>query len=965
MKRLPLMALIVLLAGCGTESVIEPEWPDITQENKPWTRWWWQGSAVEKQELTSALEEFEKAGIGGVEITPIYGVAGYEDQFIDFLSPEWVEMFEHTLQEGGRLNLGVDIATGTGWPFGGPMVGEAEAAKYIAYETYELQHGEQLSEPIKYMQQPYVAALGNRMYGVESASTLEPGERVEIDDVNDPVSDNENLQSMALEQIQFEKELPLVTLVAYSEAGEVIDLTSKVDVDSDLDWKAPEGNWTLYALFSGLHGKMVERAAPGGEGLAVDHFDEEAITNYFQYFDKAFSDTDISGLRSFFNDSYEVDDARGEANWTPEFFDEFEERRGYNLREHLPALFNNGPEDENRGVLSDYRETISDLLLDKFTVQWKNWANNHDAHIRNQAHGSPANLLDLYAASDIPETEGTDIFRSKMASSATHVSGKQLTAAEAATWLDEHFLSTLSDVKRSIDRFWLGGVNHIVYHGTNYSPSGEDWPGWLFYAAVHFNPHNSFWDHFAAFNDYVARVQSFLQSGNHANDVLLYFPIYDRWSEPGSGLLEHFDGAIDDQFEGTAFLEAADRMWERGYGFDFISDRQIKKVQISERQIQTGENTYQTILVPASNYIPLSTFESIIELAEEGATVLFYRNLPSDVSGWIALEANRERYQQAVDDLGFSASGTEEVQEVQVGNGRILLGNNLDHLMDQASVVRESLTDLGLEYVRRSHEQGNTYFVTNWGDHLIDEWVPLGVSAQSAALFNPMTKEKGFAKVRLGSEQTPEVYLQLEPGESVVVQTFENGSRDATYPYLNLQGAGEPEKLNGTWLVEFVDGGPELPEPVEIDSLTSWTEFGGEAVENFSGRAKYTLSFNTPRGDGNGWILDLGEVEQSARVKLNGQDLGTLTGPVFKVYIGRNLMDENSELEIEVANLMANRIAYMDRKQIPWKKFYNINMSAWQAENRNEYGIFDASGWSPRRSGLIGPVTLTPVNNMD
>lgn len=137
--------LLTYMTGCDTTGPPPPEWPDITSENKPWTRWWWQGSAVDKENLTRELKQFQEANIGGVEITPIYGVAGYEDQFIDFLSPEWMEMLTHTLQEADSLDIGVDMATGTGWPFGGPTVGEAEAAKHVAYETYELQEGESLS----------------------------------------------------------------------------------------------------------------------------------------------------------------------------------------------------------------------------------------------------------------------------------------------------------------------------------------------------------------------------------------------------------------------------------------------------------------------------------------------------------------------------------------------------------------------------------------------------------------------------------------------------------------------------------------------------------------------------------------------------------------------------------------------------------------------------------------------------
>ena len=56
---------------------------------KPWARWWWPGSAVDKQSLTHQLESLKEAGIGGVEITPIYGARGYEDRNIDYLSEDW------------------------------------------------------------------------------------------------------------------------------------------------------------------------------------------------------------------------------------------------------------------------------------------------------------------------------------------------------------------------------------------------------------------------------------------------------------------------------------------------------------------------------------------------------------------------------------------------------------------------------------------------------------------------------------------------------------------------------------------------------------------------------------------------------------------------------------------------------------------------------------------------------------
>ena len=109
------------------------------------------------------------------------------------------------------------------------------------------------------------------------------------------------------------------------------------------------------------------------------------------------------------------------------------------------------------------------------------------------------------------------------------------------------------------------------------------------------------------------------------------------------------------------------------------------------------------------------------------------------------------------------------------------------------------------------------------------------------------------------------------------------------------------------------------------------------------------------------WLLDLGEVRESARVKLNGQLFTTLIGPKYQVIIDQASLQEQNQLEIEVSNLMANRIAFLDKSGTPWKKFYNINISARKRENLGPLGIFDASNWEPRPSGLLGPVSMAPI----
>ena len=171
------------------------------------------------------------------------------------------------------------------------------------------------------------------------------------------------------------------------------------------------------------------------------------------------------------------------------------------------------------------------------------------------------------------------------------------------------------------------------------------------------------------------------------------------------------------------------------------------------------------------------------------------------------------------------------------------------------------------------------------------------------------------------------------------------------------------QEVKGIWKVDFIEGGPELPSSKEITKLVSWTDFGGETVKNFSGTAKYTISFSKPPGKADGWRLNLGKVCESAQIILNGNELATLIGPDYQIVIEKYLLKSQNILEIKVSNLAANRIAYLDRNNVQWKKFYNTNFPSRLPQNRKN-GLFDASAWLPRESGLIGPVTMTPIKKM-
>lgn len=934
---LSLVMLIIGLLACNSEPEgQEVDWPEITQQTKPWTRWWWHDSAVNTEDLTANMEELEAAGFGGLEITPIYGVKGNEKKALQFQSEEWMKAFEHTLKEGKRLDMGIDLANASGWPFGGPWIQAEDACKNVHYKQYAVRGGQRLNKKIVYIQEPLVRAVGHR---------------VDISQVKFPISSNTNLNELALDQVRFEKPLPLQTLMAYNENGEAVELTGKVNQDGMLDWQAPEGNWKLYAIFQGWHGKMVERAGQGGEGNVIDHFSEEATREFLNDFDQHAESIDLSGLRAFFNDSYEVDDAQGEANWTPKFFDEFKARRGYNLKNYLPALFGNDSEEMNSRVLCDYRETISDLLLDNFTKVWAEWAESHDAIIRNQAHGSPANILDLYDASHIPETEGTNPMRIKMATSSGHVSGKPLIACEAATWLDEHFKANLADAKQNFDRYLVHGVNHIVYHGTPYSPQNAEWPGWMFYAAVHFAPTNSWWPDMKALNEYVANCQSFMQNSIPDNDILLYFPIYDTWSEKGRSMLPHFGGPRE-----TLTKDLSEYLLTKGYTFDYISDRQIQQLSAYNKLIKAPGANYKTVVVPKCEYMPLETMQKLLELAEAGATIIFQDHLPVDVPGMGNLKNRQQAYENLIQSIQFNP--VMNLSVYSKGEGNFLLCDDVGDMLEMVDVYPEELAQMGLWFNRVKRVEGTCYFITNWSEKPVDQWVTLQVNGKYGAWFNPMTHEKGKAQFEEVDDNQTKVYLQLKKGESIILQWYPYEVDLPDYPIWSQ--ASEGKVLNGEWIVSFEKGGPTLPASYQTTELQSWTKQSDELAK-FSGTASYQISFEKPEDEAPAYTLNLGEVHESASVFLNGKKLGTLVGPTYQLTIDAAKLQETNELEIKVSNLMANRIIDMDKSRVNYKKFYNVNFAAHDRDNVGPDGTFTAARWEPFDSGLMGPVSLTPL----
>ncbi len=863
-------------------------WPEVQQEAKAGARWWWLGSAVDKENLRWNMQEYANHGIGALEITPIYGVQGNEAKNIPYLSDRWMEMLREVQKNGQELGIEVDMATGTGWPFGGPWVPlEESASRAVFVDTTFTGNSIQCLN----LQAPEKDAPYCRLNKVMAYWRGEPY------DVTAYMHDGKLTWSPA-EQLKAQ-----IKTAANNTLKKALKLQLK---------EMETAQWRVIAVYCRFGVMKVKRAAPGGMGLVIDHFDKKAVSNYLQHIEDAFERTKTPYPHTFFNDSYEVE----AATWTPTLFEEFEKRRGYKLENYLRQLLSGDTK-----ILSDYRETLGDLLLENFTQQWTAWAHKHGAITRNQAHGSPANLIDCYAAVDIPEIEGfglsefgikglrqdpgktrkndSDFSMLKYAPSAAHICGKPYTSSETFTWLTEHFRTSLSQLKPDIDLMFCAGVNHMFFHGTCYSPKNDPWPGWKFYASIDMSPTNSIWRDAPYFMQYVERCQSFLQMGQPDNDFLVFLPVRDMWQKNPQKLLMQFSIHAMGKLA-PEFIQSILEIDRAGFDCDYISERLLMGVEYKDGMLQTAAGTrYKGLVIPGSGNMPESVKAHIDSLKAQGAYIIY--------------------------------------------------GTRAADLM--AAAKPEAMkTECGLKAIRRKNATGYHYFIANLSPDDIEDKLPLAVSFKDAAWFNPLNGEIMPANISGDS-----IAIRLRSGESMILQTYDEPLAD------NQNLTAQSQKsiiknqivLDGPWKLSFTEEAPKVNQTFTLTKPQVWNTLDNDSAKVTMGTGVYTTHMKLSKKDLAGrWQIDLGDVRESARVYINGHFIGCAWCVPFVLDCKNALKAGDNEIRIEVTNLPANRIADYDRRGIKWRKMEEINV----VDINYKRTTYDA--WESVPSGLNSEVRL-------
>ena len=861
--------IVTIAALAMSLNMFAQQWPGPNQEAKPGTRWWWLGSAVTENDLKWNLRQFADHGIGAIEITPIYGVQGNEKNNIPFLSPRYMEILKYVNAECKADGIEFDMATGTGWPFGGPWVPlDESASQMLIIDT---------------------TVVGKKIKALD----LRPIEKKR-------------------------KNTSLVGIYAFSE-GKFLKITTPL-VEGALTTKLPsKGTWRIIALYQKKGVMAVKRAAPGGAGFVIDHFDKQAVTNYLKHIEEAFEKTGTPYPHTFFNDSYEV----SESDYTPTLFQEFYNRRGYSLEENFDKLV-----DGDTKVVADYRETLGDMLLDNFTRTWTAWAHSHGAITRNQAHGSPANLIDCYAAVDIPEIEGfgltnfgikglrqdpgktrkndSDFSMLKYAPSAAHIMGKPYTSSETFTWLTEHFRTSLSQMKPDMDLMFCAGVNHMFFHGTAYSPQHETWPGWRFYASIDMSPNNTIWRDAPYFMKYVERCQSMLQMGRPDNDFLTYLPIHDMWAKRSTGkrLMQfsiHAMGKLAPEF-----VKCIDAIDQAGFDCDYISDRILLDTYYNNGMLHTpGGTTYKGLVIPSADNILTPAVKAHIEkLKTQGANII----------------------------VGTSATD-----------------------LTKAAKAEKMKTELGLKLIRRSNDKGYHYFIANLTPNDIQAYTTLAVPMATAMWFDPMTGNRQRAEICGDS-----ILVNLRSGESIILQTFNHKDEALSKELASLPLRGEWKKTSpvvktlNNWKLSFTEATPAISKTYNLDTTKAWENLD-DSTRTLMGTGVYECTINLSAAElkkGNSWTIDLGDVRESARVYVNDSLIGCAWAVPYRLSFANLLHKGNNKIRIEVTNLPANRISELDRQGYKWRKFDEINVVD------INYKKTSYADWTPVASGLNSEVKL-------
>ncbi|MEI7899019.1 MAG: glycosyl hydrolase [bacterium] len=927
-EKMLMYALLLTLAGgswttaAAAEDALYEAFLNPPAEARPFVRWWWNGDCVTEKEILRELDLMKAAGIGGVEINPVAmpdGVTPSATEPLVWLSPEWNRMAGVAARGAQERGMIADMIVGSGWPFGGRFLKSGETIQAI---------------------------------GVNSKTLKGPGVfKAALKDLMKAPSIRNVVEDAAAPRLAY---LRLVPGNA-TRIDACIDLADKVQPDGTIEFAIPEGGHTLHIGTWQESFTAVIHGAPGSDGQVLNHLNKAAVESYLRRMSStlgpALGGKLGDGLRAMFCDSIELSGA----NWTTDFPEEFQRRRGYRLEPWYPfALYDPhqgypadlpaDPKfaDEIRRVRYDFNRTFTELFHERFIRVFHAWCHENGVLSRYQAYGGPGlmDMLSGYLIPDIPEGDNW-IFHppgnqlplnqiryavwNKYAASGAHLTGKRLVSCEAMTNLRGVFQATLEYVKLAGDLDMMTGVNHFVLHGFNYSPPEAGFPGWVRYG-TYFNEHNPWWPHFRRWADYNARLCSVLQSSQPRAEVAILGPTADVWSKAG---VER-QGFIHTPWYLHLVWQA---LQQNGCNADYVNGSALRNATFKDGRILHGAMAYDLLMVASVESLEPETAKAIEQYAKAGGKIAFVGNAPDRSAGL----QNREPNDLAVRDSMAAAikAGSRQVSVVaEPGKEELLqwVTSTLERFK-VSPAVKISHPHPMLFQIHQQRDGREIFLFSNQQtDGAVSFHGAFATGDLTPWRWNPETGER--SAFPHGAKKN-ELDITLEPFEALLL-VFEP-AMPGKAPPLALPDRIQKIEIQPPWQLTLE---PAIGEASTM-ALKRLEDLGlseNSTFNTFAGKAVYRVKFSV--ADLRQSMLSLGRVHGVSEVTLNGKALGVRWWGTEHLYDtqGALRLGEN-ELEISVTTVLSNycRTLKDNRMAMVW-----------------------ASGHKPVSTGLIGPVTLHP-----
>lgn len=761
---------------------------------------------------------------------------------------------------------------------------------------------------------------------------------------------------------------------------ECIDLSSRVSRDGTLEWEVPPGNWKIVRMGRTTTGLNVAF----GKGPLVDYLSPTAMAQHYEKGIKpVVGDAGTLVGKTFeysIEDNVEID---GIYSWTPRMLEEFQKRRGYDPTPYLATLAGEIVESAEitDRFLADVRRTIADCVAEDHYGRWAELAHADGLKVRAEAGGQHHprllchdGLMNL-GRMDVPVAEFWELelwkenqwspadhhaittpgwdeaaqnVNAKQAASAGHLYGKPVIASEAFTTGGrlQHWSQSPGGLLRHANTAFCEGINALSLHGSATSGPESGLPGKSVFGGMHFNHNITWWNQGAAeFLRYLARCSHLLRQGHFVADVLYY------------------NGDEAPNFVPPKNIDPA-----RGFGYDYdVCNTEVLLTRLSVkagRIVLPDGMSYRVLVLPARPVLPLRVVRKLQELVAVGATVIGPK--PQRTTGLTDFPRSEQQLMEIADAVWGTASNSSPLQR-SYGKGSVAAGASIREVLAQAAVppdfaFQSKADNALLDFIHRRTETAEIYFVANRRGGALQADCTFRVSGKQPELWNPISGAQRDLPQFESKDGVTSVPLEFEPYGAMFVVFRKDiqkvAARKPVSPKANFPRLTKVQELTGAWTVQFDPqwfyptnelSGDQARGLVVFEQLSDWNTRPAPAVKYFSGAAVYKKVFQleavTP---GQPLFLDLGTVKETARVRLNGNDLGVVWGAPWRVDItGSARLGENA-LEIEVVNLWPNRL--MGDRKLP------------AAERRTRTRMFMGGLNNDQlSSGLLGPVTILGI----